>query len=55
MQDRRDVEAARAAEREAHNRRQYKKAKVDWYFLGGTSGCGYWAIAKKYEIPPIWV
>ena len=35
MQARRDAKAARAAEREAHNRRQYRKAKANWDFLGG--------------------
>ena len=38
MQARREDEAARATQREAHNRSQYKKAKADWYSLRGTLG-----------------
>ena len=55
MQARQDAEVARATEREAHNRRQYKKARADWYSFGGTPGWGYKAIAKKHEIPTVWV
>ena len=55
MQAMQESEATRAAQREAHNRRQYKKAKVDWYSLRGTPGWGYRAIAKHRGIPPAWV
>ena len=51
MQARRDAKAARVAQREAHIKANYKKAKVDWYSFRGTSGCGYRAIAKNYKIP----
>ena len=55
MQNRRDAETARITEREAYNRRQYKKAKVDWYSFGGTPRCGCRVITKKYDIPYVHV
>ena len=55
MQARREAEATRATQREAHNRRQYKKAKADWYSFGGTPGRGFKAIAKLHGVPSVWV
>ena len=55
MQARRDAKGAHVAQREAHKRSQYKKAKANWYSLGGTPGWGYIAIANKYGIPLVWV
>ena len=55
MQARREAGATHAAQQEAHNRRQRKKAKVDWYSFGGTPKWGFKPIAKLYGIPPVWV
>ena len=41
MKARQEAKAIRDAQREAHNRRQYKKAKADWYSFGGTLEWGY--------------
>ena len=55
IQARRVAEATRAAQREARLKCNYKKAKADWYSFGGTSGCGFRAIAKHYEILFSWM
>ena len=41
MQARRDAEAAHVAQQEAHNKRQYKKAKSRLVFLVGHTWVGF--------------
>ena len=55
MHARREADVDRVAQREAHNKRQYKTAKADWYSFGGTPRWGFRAIVKKHTIPTVWV
>ena len=55
MQARQDTTVATATKKEAGLKHNYNKAKAEWDSFGGTSGCGYRAIAINNNIPIAWM